>query len=345
MSSNKSVISRRALIVGVATAGGAVAAPAMAQRVLLLGGGTQISGNLVRNGTFNNDDGSWSKGTGITISGGLLNLAAGSGNAEQNITTITNHLYRVRATSFIQSVFCGAWDNPGGSGNLSNSASARGVGIFEYFFKAADASSYVLFTAGGAGACSVDNVSAIDRGTGLAAIICNGDSITLGQNSWPSYPSVLSDSTLRAVLNLGVSGQTLATMDTNYAASPALYFSSLNANTLIVLGGTNDLLAHATEASLETHILSYCGKARTTGYRVFVGTVLPSTGIIGTDETSRQTFNAYLRANWASFADGLVDFDAIPEAAQPTNTLFYLDGTHPTATLNALMAGKARLVL
>lgn len=116
-------------------------------------------GNLVTNGGFD-VDASWVKGAGVTIAGGVANLAAGSGYLEQGIATVAGGVYQVSATATGNPAFCGAWDNAGQSAVLSGSAGGRGPGAFTFNFTASDATSFLGFTASGLGALSLDNVSA-----------------------------------------------------------------------------------------------------------------------------------------------------------------------------------------
>jgi hypothetical protein len=121
-------------------------------------GGGSFGPELVTNGGFD-VDASWTKGALVTISGGVANLAAGSGYLEQSIATVAGATYRVWAVNTGNACFCGAWDTAGQAGALSGSPTGRS-GSFSFTFVANDSQSFLGFAAGGGGAGTVDNVSA-----------------------------------------------------------------------------------------------------------------------------------------------------------------------------------------
>lgn len=115
--------------------------------------------NLVNNGAFDADSG-WTKGTGVTISGGTLNLATGSGFAEQAIATVPGRTYVVTALATgTGQVFCGAWDGAGQLGLLSGSGRSRS-GAFQFHFTANDTTSFLGFAATASAPATLDHVTA-----------------------------------------------------------------------------------------------------------------------------------------------------------------------------------------
>jgi lysophospholipase L1-like esterase len=172
--------------------------------------------------------------------------------------------------------------------------------------------------------------------------VCDGDSLTNGTGTAPNYPAKLGALTSLPFINRGVNGQTLVSMDSGYATNTAPSYSTTY-NTLVILGGTNDLSSSVAAATLGTAIRSYAAKAKATGFKVIVATVPPSTVITSAKETERTAYNTDLRNNWGSFADGIVDFAAISQFSDPTNTTYFRDGTHPTAAGYALMAEAVRV--
>ena len=113
---------------------------------------------LITNGTFALDA-NWTKGAGVTISGGVANIGAGAGYLEQGIATVAGRTYRVQATAAGNAVYCGAWANAGQTSSLSGSPGGRAAGSVAFFFTAAGSTSYIAFNATGAGALTIDNVS------------------------------------------------------------------------------------------------------------------------------------------------------------------------------------------
>lgn len=115
--------------------------------------------NLVINGTFDADS-AWTKGTGVTISGGTLNLAASSGYAEQAIPTIPGRTYIVTAlVTGANPVWCGAWDSAGQAAPLSASPRSRN-GAFQFHFTANDTQSFLGFAGTASGPTALDHVTA-----------------------------------------------------------------------------------------------------------------------------------------------------------------------------------------
>jgi hypothetical protein len=177
----------------------------------------------------------------------------------------------------------------------------------------------------------------------------DGDSITYGYDVTTSpgpvktpYPSYLSTLAGLPTKNIGQVGEYLRDMDANYATQAAPFFDSVH-NGLTILGGTNDIaFLPVTVSQLQTYIQSYCGKARSTGFKVYPATLLPRT-ISGTSwtagmETIRTSYNAWLITNASTFADGVLDTASIPQAQDPTNTAYFQDGLHPTALLDTFIA-------
>jgi hypothetical protein len=124
--------------------------------------GYQILGSeLVTNGDFA-VDANWTKGTGVTISGGVANFTVGSGYVEQQISTQAGRAYQVTATT-TNFIFGGAWDNTGQNNVLNGpdgvSSATSSNGTFSFTFVAADATTFIGFAAAGAGATTLDNVT------------------------------------------------------------------------------------------------------------------------------------------------------------------------------------------
>ena len=103
---------------------------------------------------------------------------------------------------------------------------------------------------------------------------------------------------------------------------------------LILMGGVNDILNDGDDPpTLENYIQTYVGDRKAAGYKVIVNTIMPFNQT-GSFETNREAVNAWLRANWRSFADGLSDLTTDPNMGQPGqatgNPTYYQDGLHPT---------------
>lgn len=150
--------------------------------------------NLVTNGTFDTDT-AWTKGTGVTISGGLLNLAASSGYAEQAIATVPGRTYVVTGlVTGANQVWCGAFDSSGQNSALSATPRSRS-GAFQFHFTANDTQSFLGFAGTASGPTTLDHV--------IAREVLDGHLVlpTIGSNS---ATSTIATGTLWQVADGGV---------------------------------------------------------------------------------------------------------------------------------------------
>jgi lysophospholipase L1-like esterase len=120
------------------------------------------------------------------------------------------------------------------------------------------------------------------------------------------------------------------------------------ANILIAWAGTNDLVLGANVATTQTRITTYCTNRRAVGWKVIIGTILPR-DFGGTFEADRQTVNTWIRANWATFADGMADFAAdarIGDAGDNFDLTYYLnDFIHMNGNGYNVIAGIVRTAM
>lgn len=169
--------------------------------------------------------------------------------------------------------------------------------------------------------------------------VSDGDSITDGyQSSFMQNWLRLAEPDLQKpmrITNIALFGDTLAGRVGAYASNVAPLFSATASdNILTIFAGTNDLGAGSAASGVEASVQSYTSLAHATGYKVIVATILPVFGRTAGQETARQTYNTWLVANWASFADGMADVNADPTmggaSTVAANTALYADGLHPT---------------
>jgi hypothetical protein len=184
----------------------------------------------------------------------------------------------------------------------------------------------------------------------VGGFVCDGDSLTRGAaqdgNPVTPYPTQLAGLTGKSVINLGIDGQSIATMDANYAANVAPRFNASTANVLILEGGANDIVGNVTASQIDASVRSYCAKARATGYKVYLLTMppFPQGGIIGgAPSPTIAAVNADRRANWAQYCDGLVDIAANSAFSDDTNrTYFQADQTHWTTAADTVVANMVK---
>jgi lysophospholipase L1-like esterase len=167
----------------------------------------------------------------------------------------------------------------------------------------------------------------------ITGLLAEGDSLTFGLNATDpttkSYPGRFATLTGIPIINQGNSGDPLSGIDTAYATNDAPSYNAATYNTMLLMAGTNDVgNSNATLAQLQASMLSIAAKARATGFRFAVGTLIAcANDVTGYSTPAKQQiradFNNWIRANWTTFADDLVDFGAVPALSDPTNSIYY----------------------
>jgi lysophospholipase L1-like esterase len=179
-------------------------------------------------------------------------------------------------------------------------------------------------------------------------LILDGDSITLGTKStWGhSLQTLLYKQNLGLkIVDIGVGGRgSTGRLATMAKWAPAQRASS---EPILYMVGTNDINGTGTSAIplLESNVMAYGTNAHLYNKRLIISTI-PSIKTLSHDEdNAAQIYNAWVRANWKSFADGLCDYGSIPQVgalgANASGTYFYSDGIHPLPAGYDLMAPVA----
>ena len=153
--------------------------------------------------------------------------------------------------------------------------------------------------------------------------------------------SDVDDPSFRTVGRKFLRGYQISDME---AAAPTVLDPLLNPkglwNVVWVMGGTNDE-DHVDVPTTINRLLSFARQRHQVGWKVIIVT-LPSR--VNGDAFKNQ-FNAYLRANWPSFADQIVDLGAVPQIgadfAYRDPTYFLPDGYHLTAAGYAYFSAAA----
>ena len=150
------------------------------------------------------------------------------------------------------------------------------------------------------------------------------------------------------VVNAAISGDNIRNQrDVVFPDVLAPFYSATRTkNALILAAGTNDI---ATSGRTGSVVLADQYQAAATaaalGFKPFLCTILPRNPGSGFDVTNFNTQSGYVnthtRAEAPGMGYGVIDFAAIPQAADPTNTTYFSDGIHPTVALQALMAATA----
>jgi lysophospholipase L1-like esterase len=167
-------------------------------------------------------------------------------------------------------------------------------------------------------------------GVAAGLVVCDGDSMTAGFGLQPSefYPTVLATSLGGAwtVDNTAVTGRNIQQMIDAAPASVDTQYGNPGSNTVVILGGSNDVATGTSAATILSRLATYTSARRGVGWRVFVGTIPPNGSLSGAQETARQTVNSTIRSNLATYGDGLVDFAADSRLDDALDTTYYFEG-------------------
>lgn len=109
----------------------------------------------------------------------------------------------------------------------------------------------------------------------------------------------------------------------------------------------NDLGHKYSADAAYQHIYDACAGRRAAGFEVWVATMQPANGAawgvdVGEMETKRLEVNARIRANYAAFADRLIDLGAIPDMTTRASDFYRTDGVHLTNEGEAFIASVIR---
>jgi lysophospholipase L1-like esterase len=171
-----------------------------------------------------------------------------------------------------------------------------------------------------------------------------GDSITAAYTSqtfvpWhdPSYVTNRSGSLW---YTFGGDGVTIAS-----PGITAANLASLNGATeavVILYIGTNDIIAGQTGAQAESNISTYCTTLKNAGCKVLVCTLQAFV----TNNAERLNLNTLLKANYATYASGIIKLDEAAQLSDSTNTTYFApDGIHLVDGGLAVVGGLAQTAL
>lgn len=146
-------------------------------------------------------------------------------------------------------------------------------------------------------------------------VVCDGNSLTAGtgstgNNNYPALMKAILGSAYR-VTNLGVPSATTVERDSANETGALVRADAMNIAVLWEFTNDMTLGGPASAVDAEAHFVTWCNNVRAEGYEKIIAiSVLPRNDFIDTGgafETKRLTVNAYLAANWPSFADGFAD--------------------------------------
>jgi lysophospholipase L1-like esterase len=170
-----------------------------------------------------------------------------------------------------------------------------------------------------------------------------GDSLTRGSGAsdWAhTYPSqTMALIGVQNYINFGIGGSKITDLNQVVSTSIDLLINPAYQFVLLVWIGANDLGTPLSTFSGELE--SYWRERRAAGFKIIAFTVLPQGGI-NPKENERAAMNDWIRSNWATYCDVLVDVAVVNELQDPTNLTYYRkDQEHLTDAGYALVAKLA----
>jgi lysophospholipase L1-like esterase len=181
-------------------------------------------------------------------------------------------------------------------------------------------------------------------------IVCVGDSLTGGTGGTPYPTQLLAGYAANEwdVVNVGVAGRTVADMVSAFAADVSAYANALRPEQAAVMwGGTNDVNAGESAATVEARIDSWCALARAEGLSIILGTIIARSDFDAGEVTIQGTLNTWLRGAGPD-CDGVADFQAnaaFDDQADTANATYYSDGIHLTTTGYGVIKGIAETAI
>ena len=185
-----------------------------------------------------------------------------------------------------------------------------------------------------------------DQGVTLAGpaaanlLIDDGDSITRGYlatdngtdgSTGTSYPARLAVALGAAweVINTGVFARLVTAMAGAVNSEQVPFLAGSYTNKLgTLLGGINDVKQGATATDVQSAIQAYHTAKRNAGSKQIASTMLDTTSLNANTRPIWTAINAWLRANWQTFADGFVDLATTAGLTDPTDATIFPDGIH-----------------
>ncbi len=207
---------------------------------------------------------------------------------------------------------------------------------------------------------SLEAVAALHLGQ-TKGVFMIGDSRTAGQGSVAIYTAGLGMTATEpdqlfaalgspadtAIFNCGQPSITMtalnSTNDRNRIKELMDAYPEITKRVARVNAGINDLRGGTTDTVIYNAIVAYCTWLRSIGVKVIISTIVIQAldaQYTAQAETYRLSVNSQIRANWPTFADGIADYDAIPQLADPNNTTYFTtDKLHLTALAYQLQGG------
>lgn len=178
-------------------------------------------------------------------------------------------------------------------------------------------------------------------------VVGEGDGITqsygISANGFLGKWQALDGNNGATIINIARQGSQCRDVDEEYgfntadAVGPGTQFVAGKVNALLLMMGTNDIAIDNTSlSSFKNHVQSISTKARATGYKFWLQTILKRTGGWNASrEAVRTTINDWIIAGAEGLVDGIVNNENVE-----VNATNFSDGITPTPAGNALIAAN-----
>lgn len=114
-------------------------------------------------------------------------------------------------------------------------------------------------------------------------------------------------------------------------------------NFVTLLVGINDLSAGTPADTVNKRLRLYWQGRKALGWKVIASTLISCQYVT---DVKRDSVNAYIRANWSTYADALADYSAnsnLGGAGAYSNLTYFIDGVHPSAAGSSLMGAILKI--
>lgn len=179
-------------------------------------------------------------------------------------------------------------------------------------------------------------------------IVCLGDSITFGYGvpHGKSWPALAQAETGWTIVNAGICGDTTGGMLARLTQDALME----KPDVLMLLGGTNDLMAGCGAGAIQANVMAILQQAKHRGVRPMLGTLPPflpehmpaqwrPVYRLAAPESAYAAYQGWLPVFAEGFDAALVDFYAVLcNAPEEDARSLLADGVHPNAHGHRLMA-------
>lgn len=172
-------------------------------------------------------------------------------------------------------------------------------------------------------------------------LVFDGDSITEGYNVSTVWTSSLSlNAGPWCITNQGVPSEFLSGMRTNASLQIDPLIVAGAHNVIVVWGGTNDINAGTSVATVESTLSGYCADRTAAGWNKVIIVPMISRP---TWDASKDTYNAWMVSNFNTFCDALVTLSSnlVADGAYSNLTYFQADQIHPTQLSDTTLIAPA----